>query len=83
MEGNKVVELKTSGINKGQAALNHMSGENYDFIMAIGDDWTDEFLFKALPASAHTIKVGSINTVAHTLIDSVQEVRAFLKELIE
>jgi trehalose 6-phosphate synthase/phosphatase len=83
MEGNKVVELKTSGINKGQAALNHMTGQNYDFIMAIGDDWTDEFLFKAMPASAHTIKVGSINTVAHTLIDSVLEVREFLNDLNE
>lgn len=81
MEGNKVIELKTSGINKGQAALNHMSGKNYDFILAIGDDWTDEFLFRALPKSAHTIKVGSINTVAHILIDSVKEVREFLKLL--
>ncbi len=81
MEGNKVLELKTSGINKGQAALHHMSGKSYDFVMAMGDDWTDEFLFKYLPKDAHTIKVGSINTIARYLIDSVEDVRNFLTEM--
>ncbi|MFW5767992.1 MAG: trehalose-phosphatase, partial [Bacteroidota bacterium] len=81
MEGNKVLELKTSGINKGRAALHHMSGKSHDFIMAIGDDWTDEFLFKELPSDAHTIKVGSIDTIARYLIDGVDEVRDFLTKL--
>ncbi|MFO7880238.1 MAG: bifunctional alpha,alpha-trehalose-phosphate synthase (UDP-forming)/trehalose-phosphatase [Bacteroidota bacterium] len=81
MEGNKVLELKTSGINKGRAALHHMSGKSHDFIMAIGDDWTDEFLFKELPSDAHTIKVGSIDTIARYLIDGVDEVRNFLAKL--
>ncbi|MGM0650440.1 MAG: bifunctional alpha,alpha-trehalose-phosphate synthase (UDP-forming)/trehalose-phosphatase, partial [Bacteroidota bacterium] len=80
-EGKKVIELKTSGINKGQAALFHMTGKKCDFVLAIGDDWTDEFLFHELPKDAYTIKVGNINTEARFLIDSVDAVRGFLKEM--
>jgi trehalose 6-phosphate synthase/phosphatase len=83
MEGNKVIEIKTSGINKGQAALHHMSGKSFDFILAIGDDWTDEFLFKSLPKTAATIKVGSINTVAKYIVNTVEDVREFLDQLVK
>jgi trehalose 6-phosphate synthase/phosphatase len=33
--------------------------EKYDFILAIGDDKTDEDLFKVIPNYGFTIKVGS------------------------
>jgi trehalose 6-phosphate synthase/phosphatase len=81
MEGNKVVEIKASGINKGKAVQNCLSGYDYDFILAIGDDWTDEYMFQSLPTDAYTIKVGSINTHARIIINSVSEVRDFLKSL--
>ncbi|MDA3819810.1 MAG: bifunctional alpha,alpha-trehalose-phosphate synthase (UDP-forming)/trehalose-phosphatase [Candidatus Delongbacteria bacterium] len=81
MEGKKVIELKSSGINKGQAALYYLADNSYDFIMAIGDDWTDEYIFHELPKSAYTIRVGSINTEARYFIDGVDAVRDFLKEL--
>src|SRR5690606_18540451 len=55
LEGNMVLEIKMPDINKGRAALNLMKGQEHDFIMAIGDDWTDEDTFKALPKEAFTI----------------------------
>lgn len=65
MEGNKVIEVKNSGINKGKAALRLLQGQDYDFILAAGDDWTDEFLFQELPQETVSIKIGDNKTRAH------------------
>lgn len=56
--GNKVVEIRNAGIHKGAAALCWLTHEGCDFVMAMGDDTTDEELFKALPEMAYTLKVG-------------------------
>lgn len=82
LEGNKVIEIKISGINKGSAAYEHLSGNDFDFIMAIGDDWTDEFLFRELPDHAYTIKVGTDKSEANFYLDTFRDVRALLDNLI-
>ncbi len=79
MEGNKVIEVKSGGINKGVAALQFLNNEPYDFIMAIGDDWTDEFMFRELPEDSYTIKVGMKHTKAAFKVESVDAVRNLLK----
>jgi trehalose 6-phosphate synthase/phosphatase len=81
LEGNKVVEIKNAGINKGKATHYWSKREPYDFIMAIGDDHTDEDTFKALPASAFTIKVGLGQTAARLNLLSVKNVRKLLNQL--
>ena len=81
LEGNKVIEVKVAGINKGNAAREFMQNKAFDFIMAIGDDWTDELLFKDLPKNAITIKVGTDNSVAKYYVDNYKEVRELLKTL--
>jgi trehalose 6-phosphate synthase/phosphatase len=58
VEGNKVVEIKNAAVNKGRAAGNWLSKGNWDFILALGDDRTDEDLFEVLPQDAYSIKVG-------------------------
>ena len=58
LEGSKVIEVKNLGINKGKAAQQWIARDNWDFILAIGDDWTDEDLFKVIPATGYSIKVG-------------------------
>lgn len=82
MDGDKVLEIKYSGINKGRAAMQKIGDDRYDFILAIGDDWTDEYTFGALPETAYTIKVGSKTTKARFYIESVDQVRDLLKLLI-
>lgn len=57
MEGNKVLEIKNAGVNKGRGVANWLN-DQYDFILSIGDDATDEETFKIMPAHAYTIKVG-------------------------
>ncbi|MEL7121366.1 MAG: bifunctional alpha,alpha-trehalose-phosphate synthase (UDP-forming)/trehalose-phosphatase [Bacteroidota bacterium] len=81
LEGNKVVEVKNAGVNKGKATNEWLSDEKWDFILSIGDDRTDEDTFKALPKEAYTIKVGLDSTVARYKLNSVDEVREFLNKL--
>ncbi len=83
MEGNKVIEIKTRGVNKGQAALHFMMGNQYDFIVAIGDDWTDEYLFDVLSPNAVSIKVGMGKTKAKYHLADFNEVRDFLNNIID
>ncbi|MBL7699950.1 MAG: bifunctional alpha,alpha-trehalose-phosphate synthase (UDP-forming)/trehalose-phosphatase [Chitinophagaceae bacterium] len=81
LPGNKVVEIKNIEINKGKAVMNFVQEGDYDFIMAIGDDHTDEDIFKALPPDAVTIKVGSHVSAASFYTGNYIDVRNFLKEL--
>jgi trehalose 6-phosphate synthase/phosphatase len=83
LEGNKVVEVKSAGINKGRAALQWISREAWDFILAMGDDLTDEDIFKVLPDTAWSIKVRFSASVAKYNLGSPREVSALLKEMIE
>ena len=83
MEGNKVIEVKSGGINKGTAALRFIGDRQFDFILAIGDDWTDEYMFKELPEKSVTVKVGLVNTAARYKVESVSSVRQFLKALVK
>lgn len=81
LPGNKVVEVKNVEINKGKAVLTFLQDSSYDFIMAIGDDHTDEDIFKALPQGAVTIKVGSHVSAASFYTGNYIDVRNFLREL--
>jgi trehalose 6-phosphate synthase/phosphatase len=76
--GNKVVEVKSNKVSKGYAAVQILKEKNFDNIIAIGDDWTDEYMFEDLPDHAHTIKVGLRKTNAKYYVKKVEEVRAFL-----
>lgn len=58
LEGNKVLEVKSGAYDKGKAAIQVIDNQDYDFILAAGDDKTDEDLFGSLPKLAYTIRVG-------------------------
>ncbi len=78
LEGDKVLEIKVSGVSKGKSASKMLLDTTYDFIFAIGDDWTDEHMFKELPREAHTVKVGIKNTVAQYYVDDIDQVYQLL-----
>jgi len=79
LNGNKVMEVKSSNVNKGRAAVRMLGEDDYDFVFAIGDDWTDEFMFQELPSSAITVKVGLKKTQAKYHVESTKRVRELLK----
>lgn len=83
LRGNKIIEVKNVSINKGRIASQLLNDYPTDFILAVGDDYTDEDIFSVLPETAHTIKVGIGSTHAHYSIQSPGDVRQLLLELTE
>lgn len=75
MQGNKALEIKNPLINKGEAARGWLK-RDYDFVLSVGDDATDEELFAVLPDWAYSIKVGRGRTAArYRLADSSKTVK--------
>ncbi|MCF0050756.1 bifunctional alpha,alpha-trehalose-phosphate synthase (UDP-forming)/trehalose-phosphatase [Dyadobacter sp. LJ53] len=82
IDGNKVVEVKKTAFNKGTAARTFVENGSYDFVLAIGDDTTDEDMFEALPETAYTIKIGDDLSAARNHIRSQEEVFHFLNFMV-
>ena len=85
VDGNKVIEVRISGFDKGITALKIVNEVSPDFILCIGDDITDEDMFKALEQKpkAYTIKVGYGSTSAKYTIISQAQVLPLLNHLTE
>ncbi len=80
-EGNKVVEVKPRRMHKGAIVTELLTSQQWDFVMAIGDDYTDEDMFRALPERAYTINVGERDSSARFQLGTVQEVVKLLDSL--
>lgn len=83
LDGDHVIELKPEGINKGRAAMLWQEAANAEFTLCLGDDTTDEDMFKSLPKTAFTVKVGPGTSHARYGIDGVKEVRKLLSQLVD
>lgn len=83
MDGNKVVEVKPRGVDKGHAAHRWFRDPAYGFLLAAGDDRTDEDVFEAAPERAWTIKIGSGPTLARFALKNCGEMRQLLEALAE
>jgi trehalose 6-phosphate synthase/phosphatase len=81
LEGKKVVEVRCAGVNKGTAAIACRESIRPDFTMAIGDDLTDEDLFRAMPPEVCTIRVGMKSSFAGYNVRDYKEVRGLLEEI--
>lgn len=79
--GDKVLEIKPVDINKGHAAAELETLFKPDFIMAAGDDYTDEDMFRELPRESYTIKIGMGRTKAKYQLAGVAEITSLLEEL--
>ncbi|MBN1795662.1 MAG: bifunctional alpha,alpha-trehalose-phosphate synthase (UDP-forming)/trehalose-phosphatase [Sedimentisphaerales bacterium] len=80
-EGSKIIEVKPHEVNKGRAVEAVLENNTFDFILAAGDDYTDEEMFKALPDGAYSVKVGFGPSKAKYHIDSVNDFRTLLQNL--
>ncbi len=83
LEGNKVIEVRNTVVTKGTAAIGWLNGDPAGFVLATGDDWTDEDLFRALPPGAFSIRVGLANTAARFHVGSLRSIRRLLRELCD
>ncbi len=81
LQGSKVIEVRNAGVDKGTAALEWLSKGDYDFVLAIGDDWSDEDLFAVLPDSAWSIRVGVADSYARFSVPNHRRVSDLLGKL--
>ncbi|GAB6154676.1 bifunctional alpha,alpha-trehalose-phosphate synthase (UDP-forming)/trehalose-phosphatase [Desulfosporosinus burensis] len=91
LQGNKVIEVRNSEVTKGSTGLSFALTQDYDFILAIGDDTTDEDLFailalehswpSGLAPNRFTIRVGTDKSQASYFLPDYLEVRKILQEL--
>jgi trehalose 6-phosphate synthase/phosphatase len=83
LEGKKVIEVRLRGVSKSVVAQ-RVAAESGPgtVIVAIGDDRTDEELFRALPSSSLTVAVGRPWTSAIFRLDDHRAVRRVLHSLV-
>lgn len=82
LSGNKVIEVRPNGVNKGTIVPLILAGAtDHSAIIAVGDDRTDEDLFEALPDGSVTVHVGDGPSAALYRLASTEEVRQLLREL--
>lgn len=84
VKGQKTVEVKLLWANKGQVCSRFLRTDHeFDFIMAAGDDATDEDLFCQLPEDAWTIHIGRNRSHAKYYLSNPEEMARLLTELLE
>ncbi len=81
LNGKKVVEVIDRNINKGNAARYFLDKHNYDYILSVGDDTTDEDMFRVLVNLEHavTVKIGEGKTWAKYKLDNIRQVLMLLE----
>lgn len=85
LNGNKVIEILNVAVGKGIAVIDLLEHKNFDFILSVGDDVTDEEMFESLMdiQNAFTIKIGTGATYARYKFEDIFEVERLLKHLTE
>ncbi|MGB5978983.1 MAG: bifunctional alpha,alpha-trehalose-phosphate synthase (UDP-forming)/trehalose-phosphatase, partial [Cyclobacteriaceae bacterium] len=81
LEGDMVLEIKSLEVNKGRGAKKWLTDFPAEFIFAVGDDETDEDMFRIMPKSAYTIKVGRKNSEARFNLKNHRKVRELLRTM--
>ncbi len=82
VRGHKLVEVKHVWANKGEVVpLLESAGPVPDFRLAIGDDRTDEDLFRAMPDGSWTVHVGLGASQARYRLDGPRDVWRLLEAL--
>jgi trehalose 6-phosphate synthase/phosphatase len=80
IDGNHVVEVKNVDTDKGRMAKQLVLAHPYEFVLAIGNDRTDEDMFSVLQSpDQHTVKVGKGPTGATYRLDTVSQVLSLLR----
>jgi trehalose 6-phosphate synthase/phosphatase len=83
LEGKKVIEVRLRGVNKG-TVVQRIHAEMPDVrIVAIGDDRTDEDLFRAVPPDGVCMAVGRASAAAHCRVSDYRAARRVLEALVD
>ncbi|WP_128545341.1 bifunctional alpha,alpha-trehalose-phosphate synthase (UDP-forming)/trehalose-phosphatase [Larkinella soli] len=83
IQGSKVVEVKPALHSKGTVARSLFEQKRYDFVVSIGDDTTDEDMFRQLPDWAYSVRIGAGESEARYRLARQQEVLPLLELMLE
>lgn len=83
VHGSKSVEVRPIWANKGQVKQRLTNSSEPEFILAAGDDRTDEDLFAVLPARSWTIHVGQAKSRARYRLSGPSAMVDLLRVLLE
>jgi trehalose 6-phosphate synthase/phosphatase len=81
LRGSRVVEVRDSSMNKGLIVEDIAAAVPSARMLIVGDDVTDEDMFRAAPPDAVTVHVGSGATLAAMRLMGPDQVRKMLTEL--
>lgn len=83
LSGARIIEIRQQGVDKGRAYehVDQIHGP-FDFVLATGDDRTDEDIFALLPLDAYSVKIGGGQSGARAAVGSPGSVRRLLGGLI-
>lgn len=82
-EGKRIIEVKVSGFDKGRAIQEWLLADTWDFLLAAGDDTTDEDIFRVLPENAVTIRVGDHPSRAVYRVPSHTDILSLLQDMVD
>ena len=82
IDGNKVLEVRQAGVDKGTIAMKLLRNFEPDFVFCIGDDATDEDMFSLLKNKAFTLRIGNEVTAADFSVLNQSDVLPLLATII-
>lgn len=79
LAGKKIIEVRHSAFHKGESILTmrRILGTEYQFV-GIGDDTTDEDIFRCIPENGFAVRVGEGQGLARYFLSSVEQVHQYL-----
>ncbi|MEZ5967380.1 MAG: bifunctional alpha,alpha-trehalose-phosphate synthase (UDP-forming)/trehalose-phosphatase [Planctomycetota bacterium] len=81
--GRAVIEVRAVGVNKGNYAASVLTASPATFVLAMGDDRTDNDLFRAVGDTAWTIQIGNQRSInAKFALPTPAAARATLEQLL-
>jgi trehalose 6-phosphate synthase/phosphatase len=83
IDGNRVIEVRLIGVDKGATALSIFNHYNPQFTVCLGDDTTDEDMFRALKEKGYTIKIGNGSSAAQYTMLSQTDVLPLLRKFLQ
>ncbi|MGC9150894.1 MAG: bifunctional alpha,alpha-trehalose-phosphate synthase (UDP-forming)/trehalose-phosphatase [Microbacter sp.] len=81
LSGHKVLEIKCGRYDKGEAVNRFLQQRHYDFLLAAGDDRTDETMFRMILDKAYTIRIGASPSLAKFHITHVAGMIRLLRKM--
>jgi len=83
LQGSRVVEVKDASTDKGLVVMELAAASPTARMLIVGDDVTDEDMFRAAPEDAVTVHVGGGRSAARMRLVGPDQVRKLLTELTE